>query len=66
MKPNMSGIDRIIRTIISVALIVLAATGVLTGAVAILAYVFAVVFLFTAAVSWCPLYALFGLKTRKA
>jgi len=66
MKPNMSGIDRIIRTIISVALIVLAATGVLTGVAAILAYVVAVVFLFTAAVSWCPLYALFGLKTRKA
>ncbi len=66
MKANLNGLDRIIRAVIAVALIVLAATGVLTGVGAIIAYIVGVVFLFTAAISWCPIYAALGWKTRKA
>ncbi len=66
MKANMSGLDRIIRTVIALALIVLGLTGVLTGVGAVIAYVVGVVFLFTAATAWCPIYAVLGMKTRKA
>ncbi len=66
MKSNLSTADRLIRALIAVALIVLAAVGVLTGVGAILAYVVGVVFLFTAAIAWCPIYSVLGIKTRKA
>ena len=66
MKSNISGTDRVIRVVLAILLFVLGLTGVLTGALAIAGYVLAVVFLATAAVNFCPLYALFKLSTRKA
>jgi hypothetical protein len=66
MKQNMGGIDRLIRSLIAVALIVLGLTGVLSGTLAIVGYIVAVVFLLTSAVSFCPLYTLLRLNTRKA
>ena len=59
MKQNVGGIDRILRLIVGIALI---AWGVMTnnwwGAVGIIP-------LFTAVVSWCPLYLPFGLSSKK-
>ena len=59
MKQNVGGIDRILRLIVGIALI---AWGVMTnnwwGAVGIIP-------LFTAVVSWCPLYVPFGLSSKK-
>ncbi|GAB4481417.1 MAG: DUF2892 domain-containing protein [Anaerolineae bacterium] len=65
MKKNMGTADRIIRTLIAVVLVVLGLTGVLTGALAIVGYVLAAVFLATSVVSFCPLYLPFGISTRK-
>ncbi len=60
MKPNVGGIDRVIRVVAGVAII---AAGVYfkswwgaLGAVP----------LFTAAINWCPLYLPFGLSSRGA
>lgn len=63
MKPNMGGIDRIIRIVIAVIVAVLYFNGTLTGTVGIVALVLAAVFVLTSLVSFCPLYTLVGLNT---
>ncbi|MEY5097734.1 MAG: hypothetical protein RJA36_453 [Pseudomonadota bacterium] len=64
MKQNVGGIDRIIRILVGVALISLAATGTVGwwGWLGVLP-------LATGLLGWCPPYALFGWNTcpnRKA
>jgi len=66
MGQNMSTTDRVLRTFVAAPLLVLA--GVLVGPTAVLSwvcYVLAAVMLGTSAITWCPLYALFGLSTRR-
>jgi len=63
MKPNMGGIDRIIRLIIAAIVAVLYFNGTLTGTVGIIALVVAAVFVLTSLVSFCPLYTLIGFTT---
>ncbi len=63
MKPNMGGIDRGIRLIVAAIAVILYFTGTLTGTLGIIALVVAGVFTLTSIISFCPLYALFGLNT---
>jgi hypothetical protein len=63
MKPNMGGIDRIIRIVVAAVVAVLYFNGTLTGTVGIVALVLAAVFVLTSLVSFCPLYTLVGLNT---
>lgn len=65
MKKNMGTIDRVIRTIIALLVVVLYFTGVISGTVAIILGVLAVVFLLTSIVGTCPLYLPVGLSTKK-
>lgn len=65
MKKNMGTIDRVIRVLVAVLISVLAATGILEGAVAIILLILAAVFLLTSFMSFCPLYLPFGLSTAK-
>jgi hypothetical protein len=65
MKPNMGNADRLIRTLLAVAVGVLYFTGRISGTVAIVLGVIAVAFLFSSLVSWCPAYAPFGFSTRR-
>ena len=65
MKKNMGTADRAIRVIIALIVAGLYAAGTITGTFAIVLLVFAVVFLLTSFVSFCPLYTLFGLSTKK-
>ena len=60
---NESGLDRTLRAIIGIALVVLMFTY-LTGAWLWVAGIVAAVFLVTAATGFCPLYALFHMSTR--
>ena len=55
--------DRTIRTILAVVFAVLYFTNVITGTLGIVLMVLAAVFLLTSFISFCPLYAPFGLKT---
>lgn len=64
MKKNVGGIDRAIRAIVGIAAIVAYAMGMLQGTVAIVALVVGIVLVATAALSWCPPYALLGISTR--
>ncbi|MDX1592056.1 MAG: DUF2892 domain-containing protein [Balneolaceae bacterium] len=65
MKTNMGSIDRAIRTIIAIVIAVLYFTGTISGTVAIILGILAVVFLLTSMVGTCPLYLPFGLSTKK-
>ena len=65
MKINMGSADRKLRAFVVAPVLVVA--GLLVGPagwLAIVLYVLAVVMLVTSAVTFCPLYALFGLSTR--
>ncbi len=58
MKANVGGIDRILRIVAGLALIVLA----VTGAVGAWGYI-GVVLVLTGVVRWCPAYLPFGLSS---
>jgi len=63
MKKNMGSVDRAMRIIVAIVLVALAATGTISGTLAIAAYVVAAVFLLTSLVSTCPAYLPFGIST---
>ena len=63
MKKNMGSADRIIRVLLAIVAAVLYFTGTISGTVAIILLVLAGVFVLTSLISFCPLYAPFGLKT---
>ena len=65
MKANMGGADRMIRVVVAVAIGLLYFTGAISGTVAIVLGVIAVVFLLTSMVSFCPAYLPFRLSTKK-
>ena len=66
MKKNMGSADKIIRSVIAVVVAILYFTNVITGTLGIVLMVLAAVFLLTSLVSFCPLYAPFGITTCKA
>lgn len=63
MKKNMGSTDRIVRFIAAAIFILLYFTNVVTGIWGIVLLVLAAVFILTSFVSFCPLYAPFGLST---
>ena len=65
MKTNESKIDRIIRAVAGVVLLYLGFSGVLGGTLGVVVEVLGAVLLFTGAVGFCPLYAMFKFSTLK-
>lgn len=65
MKKNMGTIDKVIRILVAVVVVVLYFTHVISGTLAIILLLFAGVFILTSFLSFCPLYLPFGLSTRK-
>lgn len=63
MKKNMGTVDRIIRVLVALGIVALYATGQITGTVAIVLGVLAVVFIITSVVAFCPLYLPFKFNT---
>jgi len=66
MKRNMSNADRIIRVIVAVLFAYLYFGGIVTGTLGIILLVLGAVFLLTAIVAFCPLYAPFKFSTYKS
>ncbi len=66
MKRNMSNTDRIIRVILAALFAYLYFGGIVTGAFGIVLLVLAAVFLLTAILAFCPLYAPFKFSTFKS
>lgn len=63
MKKNMSGLDRMLRFIIAVAVVSLYYFNVIEGTLAYVLMALAGVFVLTSFVSFCPLYALFRVNS---
>ncbi|WP_178988043.1 YgaP family membrane protein [Winogradskyella schleiferi] len=66
MTKNMGSADRIIRVIIAAIVGILYFTGTISGTLGIVLLVLAGVFVLTSVISFCPLYAPFGIKTCPA
>ena len=60
MNKNVGGFDRMLRVVVGVVLVALAATGT----VGAWGYV-GIVTIFTGAIGWCPAYLPFGFSTCK-
>ncbi len=65
MKKNMGNIDRIIRILVALVVIVLYFTRQINGTLAIIGLIISGIFILTSFISLCPLYLPFGISTRK-
>ena len=65
MKKNMGSTDKIIRILIALVIGVLYYTETIKGTTAIVLGAFAIIFLITSFISFCPLYFPFGINTSK-
>jgi hypothetical protein len=65
MKKNMGSADKTIRVFIAAIVALLYFTGVITGTLAIILMILALVFIVTSLIGFCPLYPLFGINTNK-
>ena len=65
MKKNMGTIDRIIRILLAVVVIILYLSGSITGVAAIILGILAIVFIITSLIGFCPLYVPFKISTIK-
>ena len=65
MKRNLSNTDRMIRVVVAALFAYLYFSGLVTGALGIVLVVLGGVFLLTALVAFCPLYAPFKFNTFK-
>lgn len=66
MTTNEGSVDRIVRAIVGVALLVVAFAGMVTGVWAWLSGIVGAVLLLTGAVGFCPIYAMLNMRTTKA
>lgn len=63
MKKNMGTADKVIRIGIAAIIATLYFTNVISGTVGIVLLILGAVFVLTSLVSFCPLYAPFGIRT---
>jgi hypothetical protein len=66
MKLNMGFMDRIIRLLVTLVVVILLVAGVLKGTLAVILGVVAIIFFVTIVIGFCPLYVIFGLSTKKS
>lgn len=66
MKQNMGSADRIIRVVLAAIVAILYITDQITGTAALVLGLFAVVFVATSAMGFCPLYTPFKLSTKES
>jgi len=65
MKKNMGSTDKVIRILIALIIGVLYYTGIISGTTALFLGIFAVIFVLTSLISFCPLYLPLGISTCK-
>jgi hypothetical protein len=65
MTKNMGGTDKLIRLTIAAVIAVLYFTGNISGTLAIILGVVAVIFALTSLINFCPLYTILGVNTCK-
>ena len=65
MKTNESGLDRVLRVIAGIVMLVLFFTNVVSGGLGIVVLVIGALLLITGVVGFCPLYALLKIRSNK-
>jgi Protein of unknown function (DUF2892) len=65
MKTNMGSLDKAIRILAAILIVMLYFTNQISGTVAIVLLVIAGIFIVTSFISFCPLYLPFGLSTKR-
>ena len=65
MKKNMGNTDKSIRSLIAIAIALLYYFNVIEGMLAYVLMAFAIIFLLTSMISFCPIYLPLGINTCK-
>ncbi len=65
MKANMGSTDKMMRIIIAIVIAILFFTNVISDMLGIILLILAGVFVLTSLISFCPLYTLIGMNTKK-
>jgi hypothetical protein len=65
MKKNVGSVDKVVRILIALIVVILFFTNVISGVVGIILLIVAGVIVLTSIISFCPLYWPFGLSTEK-
>lgn len=63
MKKNLGTPDRIVRVVLAAIAAFLYYSGTVTGTFGLVLVIATVIFLITSIISFCPLYAIFGINT---
>jgi hypothetical protein len=64
MKSNLGSYDKVIRLVIATIVGVLYFTKVISGTLAVVLGIVAIVFALTAFINFCPLYKILGISTK--
>jgi len=65
MKANLGMTDKVVRILAAVAIGILYFMNLITGTTAIVLLIVAIILVLTILISFCPIYYLLGIKTRK-
>jgi len=65
MKKNMGTVDKVIRILIAVVVVILYFTNVISGTLGIVLLALSAVFVVTSILGFCPLYLPFSISTTK-
>lgn len=65
MKSNIGSVDQMVRIVVAAVIGVLYYLGYIGGTLGLVLTILAVVFLLTGFFKFCPLYAIFGMKSKK-
>jgi len=63
MKKNVGNADRLVRVLVAAIIATLYLTNVISGTVGLVLLVLAGIFVATSLISFCPLYAIFGISS---
>ncbi len=63
MKKNMGAIDKLIRLIVALLIVITYFRGMVEGALGIILLIVAAIFVITSLVSICPIYSVFGISS---
>lgn len=66
MKQNVGFTDSFIRIILAIGILMVWIDGGLSGVWAGIGVLLSLIFLVTGLISWCPIWSIFGIRTRKS
>jgi len=65
MKKNLGTIDKVIRILIAVVVVILYFTNIITGTLGIILLLLSAVLVLTTLINFCPIWSVLGISTRK-